>query len=184
MAKLGQWTMQQIALAVGTGRATIGRMLKAYREEGLDGLLKRGHGGRQPQKKPDDRQALEKGLRQGQWKSGRQIRQWLKAQRFLSLSRSGVYYWLSQVKGTFSVPRKAHVKQEEPEKEAFKQNIVAQLEALDIPLECRVRIWVEDEHRYGLFATFVVFGPSVVIGSWFQFNRSTNGVMSMVRVSW
>lgn len=152
MAQQGQWTMQQIAKAVGTGRATIGRFLRAYREEGLDGLLKRGHGGRQPQLKPDDIQALEKGLRQGQFKSGRQIRQWLKAQRGISLSRSGVYYWLSQVKGTWKVPRKAHVKPDPPQQEAFKQNIVAKLEALDIPYECRVRIWVEDEQRYGLIS--------------------------------
>lgn len=152
MAQQGQWTMQQIAQAVGKGRATIGRWIKAYREEGLDGLFKRGHGGRQPQFKPDDIQALEKELRQGQFKSGRQIRQWLKDQRGISLSRSGVYYWLSKVKGSWKMPRKAHVKQDPQEKEDFKQNIVAKLLALDIPRGGRVRIWVEDEHRYGLIS--------------------------------
>ena len=35
MAQQGQWTMQQIAQAIGKGRATIGRWIKAYRQDGI-----------------------------------------------------------------------------------------------------------------------------------------------------
>ena len=152
MTQQGRWTMQQIAQAQGKGRATIGRWIKAYREEGLNGLLGRGHGGRYPKLKADDIDALEEGLRDGQWKSGRQIRQWLKEKRGIDLSKSGVYYWLSQVKASWKVPRRGHAQQDPDEKQAFKEKIIDKLEAVDDFQGRRVRIWVEDEHRYGLIS--------------------------------
>ena len=35
MAQQAQWTMQQIAQSIGKGSATLGRWIKAYRQEGL-----------------------------------------------------------------------------------------------------------------------------------------------------
>ena len=152
MAQQGQWTMQQIAQAIGKGRATIGRWIKAYRQDGISGLLGRGHGGRRPKLKADDIDALKEGLRNGQWKSGGQIRQWLKDQRGIQLSRSGVYYWLSQVRASWKVPRKRHAQQDPDQKEDFKEKIVDKLEEVDDKKRGRVRIWVLDEHRYGLIS--------------------------------
>jgi hypothetical protein len=56
-------------------------------------------------------------------------------------------------KSKHNVPRKAHAKQDPNQKEAFKRSIVDQLDALEIPKGCPIRIWVEDEHRYGLIST-------------------------------
>ena len=65
----------------------------------------------------------------------------------------GVYYWLKKVKAKSKVPRKTHKDQNPKQLEDFKQNIVAKLNALDIPKGQRVYVWVEDEHRYGLIST-------------------------------
>ena len=48
MAQQGQFTRAQIGDALNKSRATIGRWLKAYLSGGIQALLKRGHGGKQP----------------------------------------------------------------------------------------------------------------------------------------
>lgn len=64
----------------------------------------------------------------------------------------GVYYWLKQIKARLQVPRKAHHQQDPDEKQAFKQHFVGILNRLEIPAGLPIRIWVEDEHRYGLIS--------------------------------
>ena len=151
MAQQGQWTLQEIATALGKHRATIARFLKAYRQGGLEALLARGHGGREARLKKDDIEALKAGLRQGGWKTAKQIRKWL-GERGISMTVWGVYYWLKKVKAKNKVPRKTH-KDQNPEALAdFKANIVDKLKGLDIPKGRRLYIWVQDEHRYGLIS--------------------------------
>lgn len=48
MAQQGTWILADIGKALSKGRATIGRWLKTYREDGIDGMLKKGHGGCDP----------------------------------------------------------------------------------------------------------------------------------------
>ncbi len=54
MAQQGTWLLAEIGRAIGKGRATVGRWLKSYREGGMKGMLKRGHGGRKAQLQQDD----------------------------------------------------------------------------------------------------------------------------------
>ena len=68
MAQQGVWVLSDIGRALSKGRATIGRWLKSYREEGMEGMLKRGHGGRKPQLQQDDVESLEEVLREGKYK--------------------------------------------------------------------------------------------------------------------
>lgn len=152
MAQQGQWTLAEIAKALGKDRTTIVRWLKSYRQGGLQGLLARGHGGRKPRLKTDDIEALKAELRKGVFKTANQIRNWLK-ERGIGMTVWGVYYWLAKVKAKSKVPRKTH-KDQNPKKLAdFKHHIVAKLNAIDIPKDRRVYVWVEDEHRYGLIST-------------------------------
>ena len=95
MAQQGQWTLAEIAKALSKDRTTIVRWLKAYRQGGLQELLARGHGGRQPRLKTDDIQALKAELRKGN--TAKQIRDWLK-ERGIGMTVWGVYYWLKKVK--------------------------------------------------------------------------------------
>lgn len=152
MAQQGEWTLGQIAQALGKHRATIARWLRAYRQGGLEALLDRGHGGRQPRLDPDDIEAIKEGLRQGRWKTATEIRKWL-SQRGIPTTLWGVYYWLKKVKAKSKVPRKTHKDQNPEELEDFKAHIVDTLNTLDIPQDQRVYIWIQDEHRYGLIST-------------------------------
>ena len=152
MAQQGEWTLKQIGKALSKDRTTIVRWMKAYRQGGLQGLLARGHGGREPRLKEDDIEAFKAELRSGRWKTATEIRNWLK-QRGICMTVWGVYYWLKKVKARNKVPRKTHKDQNPDELEDFKQNIVAKLNALDIPQDRRVYVWVQDEHRYGLIST-------------------------------
>ena len=45
MTHQGKHTLEEIGSILNRGRATIARWLKAYREGGIEKLLKRGHGG-------------------------------------------------------------------------------------------------------------------------------------------
>ena len=67
------------------------------------------------------------------------------------MSVSGVYYWLGKVKASHKIPRKIHDKQDPDEKESFKKDIVEKFQELDIPAGRPVRVWIQDEHRYGAF---------------------------------
>ncbi len=49
MAQQGTWVLGEIGRAISKSRSTVSRWLKTYREEGIEGMLDRGHGGRKPQ---------------------------------------------------------------------------------------------------------------------------------------
>ena len=59
MAQQGQWTFKQIGKALSKDRTTIVRWLQAYRQGGLQELLVRGHGGREPRLNKDDIEAFQ-----------------------------------------------------------------------------------------------------------------------------
>ena len=109
LGQQGQYTLQEIGEIVGRGRATISRWVKAYRQGGIEGLLSRQHKGSVGRVPEALQQALVEGLRQGDWKRAREIQAWL-AQRGISLTCSGVYYWLYKLKASWKLPRKSHVK--------------------------------------------------------------------------
>ncbi len=151
MAMSGRWTMAEIAEAVGRARSTIGRWIKAFREGGLEGVLRREHGGGRVRRLSEgDLEALKEGLAAGRWKTAKQIQRWLDRERGVKLTGWGVYYWLRQVTGRWKVPRKSHAKKDAKRAEAFQHEIVQRLTALSIPADRQVRVWVQDEHRYGL----------------------------------
>jgi transposase len=152
IAQQGNHTLEEIASLLKRGRRTIVRWLKAYREGGIQKLLHRGHGGRGASLSQSDQEALIEGLRSGHWKRAKDIQLWLQKERGVELELSGVYYWLHRLRGSWKVPRKSHVKKDSDAQEQFKQEIVSRLEALDVPVDCRVHVWVEDEHRYGLIS--------------------------------
>ncbi len=77
MAQQGIWILAEIGKAIGKSRSTVSRWLKTYREEGIEGILDRGHGGRKPQLSEADLEALEGVLRDGTHKTAKEIRHWL-----------------------------------------------------------------------------------------------------------
>jgi len=152
MAQQGHWRIADIALALGRGHATIERWIRAYRQGGIPALLFHRQKTRDPQLTAEDIEALKQGLESGKFKRAKEVKHWLEKERGIPMTIWGVYYWLQKVNARPKVPRQKHAKQNEAEKEAFKQDITNRLEALEIPQETPVRIWVEDEHRYGLIS--------------------------------
>lgn len=109
LAQQGTYTLQEIGQMLGRGRATIARWVKAFRQGGIELLVTRRHKGRRGRVPESLQQELLEGLRQGRWKGARAIQTWL-AEQGVSLTRRGVYYWLSKLKGSWKLPRKSHVK--------------------------------------------------------------------------
>lgn len=152
MGQQRKFTLATIAKVLDRGRATVARWVKAYKEEGLEGLLRRRHKGRQAKLSKADIEELKKGLLEGKWKTAREIQEWLQKERGIDLKLGGVYYWLNRLKGSWKVPRKSNIKKNEKAAEEFKQEIVSKLEGLSVTAGQDVHVWVEDEHRYGLIS--------------------------------
>ena len=103
--------------------------------------MKRDYHGKQPALSEEDVFALKQILREGKFKTAKEIQQWLKKERGVSFSLSGVYYWLKKLTGRHKVPRKVSDKQDPAQKEAFVKDITATLNTLEIPKDKPVCIW-------------------------------------------
>lgn len=143
-------SLRHIGSTLRRQRSTIARWLKTHREGGIKHLLQRKHGGRKTSLSKSNQDDLTEKLRSGQWKTAKEIQKWLYDNHGVSLKLSAVYYWLRRLRASWKLPRPSHEKRDPDEAERFKREIVSRLEALSIPIERDVHVWVEDEHRYGL----------------------------------
>ena len=153
LAASGELTAAQIAHHVGISRRQFFNWVTALKQGGVPALLERKHGGgAPPQVTGKVLEALRAGLKAGQWKRAKEIQQWLRQEHRVELSLKGVYYWLGKLGGVLKVPRKAHAKKEAAETAEFQQQLGTKLADLNVPGGKPVRIWVADEHRYGLIS--------------------------------
>jgi transposase len=153
MAAQGKWTLQQIADAVKAGRSTVSGWLKLVRTQGAEALLKWKEGQGAPGKLTKQiEEAIREGLGEGRWRRARDLQLWLQQEHGIELSLKGVYYYLGKVGGVLKVPRKTHAKKDAAKAEQFKVELAERLEALPLEKERAVRVWVADEHRYGLIS--------------------------------
>lgn len=151
LACSGQLTTEQIAEQVGISRRQFFNWLKALKDDGVAGLLRRDHGGgARPKIKGRVLEELQAGLQAGQWKRAKEIQQWLAGQHQVKMGLKGVYYWLGKLGGVLKVPRKTHAKKDAAAAAEFQQTLCAKLRNLNVAGGKPVRIWVADEHRYGL----------------------------------
>jgi len=144
-------TAAQIAEQLGVSRRQFFNWVNALQAGGVAALLKREHGGGAPARIQGQLQEqLLAGLRKGQWKRAKEIQAWLKREHQTSLSLKGVYYWLGKLGGVLKVPRKTHAGKDAAQSAEFQQTLCARLRNLSVAGGKQVRIWVADEHRYGL----------------------------------
>ena len=156
LALQGEFDFEQIAQARGLSFRTVMRHVKAFREGGLPGLLKRKEGKRGPKSPLSEgqREALRQSLAEGGWVHARHLRRDLEDKHSVKVSLSTVYKYLGQLKARPKVTRKVHVKQKPEKTLAFREGeLLVKLRALDIPPERPVRLWVQDEARFGLHTT-------------------------------
>jgi transposase len=151
LACSGQLTAAQIAEQVGISRRQFFNWIDALKEGGVVELLAREHrGGSAPQVQGKVLEALQAGLKTGRWKRAKEIQQWLRSQHQVKLGLKGVYYWLGKLGGVLKVPRKTHAKKDAAQAADFQQTLCEKLKNLNVAGGKPVRIWVADEHRYGL----------------------------------
>ena len=93
---------------------------------------------------------LQAGLKSGRWKRAKEIQQWLASQHRKELTLKGVYYWLGKSGGVLKVPRKAHAQKDAAQAAEFQRTLADKLKSLTVAGGRAVRLWVMDEHRYGL----------------------------------
>jgi len=143
-------TAQQIADAVGVCRASVFNYSAAFLDGGVAALLRRTHsGGPAPTVSTAVQADLVRGLAVGRWRRAADVQRWLAQRTGRTLALPTIYYWLGKVAGVLKVPRKAHVKQDPALVAEFRATLAQKLGALTAGAE-RVRLWVADEHRYGL----------------------------------
>jgi len=151
LAASGQLTADQIAEHVGISRRQFFNWVSALKEGGVEGLLAREHGGgAAPQVQGKVLEEFQAGLKVGQWKRAKEIQQWLQSQHQVKLGLKGVYYWLGKLGGVLKVPRKSHAKKDAAKVAEFQQELCGKLKNLNVAGGKPVRLWVVDEHRYGL----------------------------------
>lgn len=151
LACSGQLTAEQIAEQVGISRRQFFNWLKALKDGGVAGLLRREHGGgAKPQITGQALAEFQAGLQAGRWKRAKEIQQWLTGEHQVKMGLKGVYYWLGKLGGVLKVPRKTHAKKDAAQAAEFQRTLGEKLRNLNVAGGKPVRIWVADEHRYGL----------------------------------
>ena len=142
----------QIAAATGVSRASVFNYLAAFEAEGVAGLLRRGHsGGPKPTVRGAARKAFVAQLRRGRFRRAKEAQAWIRGRTKKSLALSSVYTILRKAGARLKVPRKTHAKKTPAQAKAFPQELPAKLTAATVEAGARpVRLWVLDEHRYGL----------------------------------
>jgi transposase len=151
LACSGQLTAAQIAEQVGISRRQFFNWVDALKAGGVAGLLAREHrGGSAPKVQGRVLEEFQAGLKTGRWKRAKEIQQWLRSQHQVKLGLKGVYYWLGKLGGVLKVPRKTHAKKDAAKAAEFQQTLCEKLRNLNVAGGKPVRIWVADEHRYGL----------------------------------
>ena len=151
LAASGQMTAAQIAEQLGISRRRFFDWMNALKAGGLARLLERQHGGGAvPQVQGAALKELQEGLRSGRWKRAKEIQHWLRERHAVGLKLPGVYYWLGKLGGVLKVPRKTHAQKDAAATEAFQRTLCERLASLNVAGGRPVRLWVADEHRYGL----------------------------------
>ena len=153
LATEGTRSYQELARTVGRASSTVREWIGRFCESGLDALESRqGQGGGRPSPIQDKEvlDALEEHLRDGTWRTAAEARQWLEEEKGIPRCVSSLRYWMGKLNGALKMPRPVHVKKEPAEAEAFKEHLLENLRGLELPRGSRVKVWVQDEARYGL----------------------------------
>jgi transposase len=142
---------QEIGEIAGVCRSSVFKYLERFLEGGVEGLLGRNYrGGKKARMSPVLQEQLVEKLRVGAFRRAKEAQAWVREQEGCDLALSTMYYWLGKAGGVLKMPRKTHQKKEAAEVEAFRREAADRLRALIEDPQRKVRVWVADEHRYGL----------------------------------
>jgi len=147
----GELTLEQIAAQLGRARSCVQGWLDRFRHGGLEALLSRGHGmGPPSQLSPELAAALSQKLAAGEFRRAADAQRWLSETGGRPGGLAAVYKYLKKAGARLKVPRPCHQKKDAWASLAFREALAVRLDALELPPERPVRLWVADEMRYGL----------------------------------
>jgi len=152
LASSGQHALAEIAEQVGRSRSTVQLWLGTYESRGLEGLLERGKPGASKSPLQDEQlqQELREQLAAGNFRTAGQAVRWLHQHHGIERTVWSMYYWLKKCGASLRVPRPVHLKKDPQAAEAFPAQLEAKLRGLPLKVGRPVRVWVQDEGRFGL----------------------------------
>lgn len=145
-------TVAEIMKVVGICRQTVFTYRDKVMSEGVEGLLKRDwNGARKPAVRGAVAEEFLERLEEGKFRQARDAQSWIKKRTRKTLTESGVRQMIRRLGGKLKVPRKSHVKKDTKAAEAFRVELSGKIaNVVGENPQKPVRIWVLDEHRYGL----------------------------------
>ena len=145
-------TAAQIMRVCDVSRQTVFTYRTKVVAAGVAGLLRRDwQGARVPAVRGAVAVEFIQRLEAGQFRQARDAQAWIKKRTRRSLSESGVRKVLRRLGGKLKVPRKSHAKKDPAKAAKFQAELPARLTEVVGPAPDQpVRLWVLDEHRYGL----------------------------------
>lgn len=145
-------TTEQIARAAGVSRKSVFNYRDKLARGGVAELLTRDWAGaRTPAVRGAVAEEFIQRLEAGQFRQARDAQAWIKKRTRKTLSASGVRKILHRFGGKLKMPRKSHAKKDPAKAAKFKADLPARLREVVGPAPAQpVRLWVLDEHRYGL----------------------------------
>lgn len=145
-------TVAQIMRVADVSRQSVFTYRDKVVAGGVAELLQRGHGGGPvPTVRGAVAEELMERMAAGQFRQARDAQAWIKKRTRKNLTESGVLQLLRRLGGKLKVPRKSHAKKDPAKAAEFKRDLPALLSKVAGPASARpVRLWVLDEHRYGL----------------------------------
>jgi transposase len=145
-------TTAQIARAAGVSRKSVFNYRDMLERGGVAALLTREWAGaRTPAVRGAVAQEFVRRLEAGQFRQARDAQAWIKKRTRKTLSESGALKVLRRLGGKRKIPRKSHVKKDPAKAVQFKAELPQRLQEVVGPAPTQpVRLWVLDEHRYGL----------------------------------
>lgn len=149
---LHQSSVAEIMAIAGVCRQTVFTYRDKVLAEGVGGLLKRDWAGaRTPAVHGAVEDEFKAKLEAGDFRQARDAQKWIVKRTRKQLTESGVRKLMHRLGGKLKVPRKSHRKKDQAASDAFKAELPGKLSAVvgESPGK-PVRLWVLDEHRYGL----------------------------------
>ena len=145
-------TTEQIAKVAGVSRKSVFNYRDKVERGGVAELLTRDWAGaRTPAVRGAVAAEFIARLAAGQFRQARDAQAWIKKRTRRTLSVSGALKVLRRLGGKLKVPRKSHAKKDPVKAAKFKLELPVRLSAVAGPAPTQpVRVWVLDEHRYGL----------------------------------
>jgi transposase len=145
-------TVAEIMEIAGVSRQTVFTYRDKLTGEGLHSLLKRNWAGaRTPAVHGELAEKFIEELKAGKFRQARDARKWIERRTRKKLTEGGVRKLIHRLGGKLKVPRKSHRKKDQSASDAFRAELPQRISEVvgDSP-DRPVRLWVLDEHRYGL----------------------------------